>query len=66
MVMALFEAYDHEADTAILVDAEGGLVRISERLPASTRYSQGGSRGADLYAGGLPGEPCDSRSGEVA
>jgi branched-chain amino acid aminotransferase len=26
MVMALFEAYDHEADTAILVDSEGGLV----------------------------------------
>jgi branched-chain amino acid aminotransferase len=26
MVMALFEAYDQDADTAILVDAEGGLV----------------------------------------
>jgi branched-chain amino acid aminotransferase len=26
MVMALFEAYDHGADTAILVDAGGGLV----------------------------------------
>jgi branched-chain amino acid aminotransferase len=26
MVMALFEAYDHGADTAVLVDAEGNLV----------------------------------------
>ncbi len=26
MVMALFEAYDHDADTAVLVDAEGNLV----------------------------------------
>ena len=26
MVMALFEAYDHEADSAVLVDAEGNLV----------------------------------------
>ena len=26
MVMALFEAYDRDADTAILIDAEGGLV----------------------------------------
>ena len=26
MVMALFEAYDHSADTAVLVDAEGNLV----------------------------------------
>jgi len=26
MVMALFEAYDHHADTAVLVDAEGNLV----------------------------------------
>jgi branched-chain amino acid aminotransferase len=26
MVMALYEAYDHGADTAILVDAKGGLV----------------------------------------
>lgn len=26
MVMALYEAYDHDADTAVLVDAEGNLV----------------------------------------
>ena len=26
MVMALFEAYDHDADSAVLVDAEGNLV----------------------------------------
>ena len=26
MVMALYEAYDHEADTAVLVDADGNLV----------------------------------------
>jgi branched-chain amino acid aminotransferase len=26
MVMALFEAYDHDADTAVLVDGEGNLV----------------------------------------
>ena len=26
MVMALFEAYDHDADTAVLVDADGNLV----------------------------------------
>jgi branched-chain amino acid aminotransferase len=26
MVIALFEAYDHDADTAVLVDAEGNLV----------------------------------------
>ena len=26
MVMALFEAYDHDADTVVLVDAEGNLV----------------------------------------